>query len=484
MDRSFRKALGLFSLLLTGALLALSWNAQAVERTNKRKATSTPSRTTSDFASETVDPQDKKTKTKGKKGKPSTWPKGGITKVDYTEGGDQLFDFYMIDVGQGDSMVAVCPGSDQKPHLMLVDAGMTNKDSAKSDLFAVLDHFEKIQAAGATDQPLKIDALVLTHPHKDHINMLDDVFTAIQPDVLTIYFGGKRAEYKQTNASEWLYIDKYPDAKPPTTVFGNADPSKRPDDKATAFTATDAKKPAQSFAVGNCKAFVVAVNNDTTGDANDNSVMIKLEYGAGSQAIMLTGDGEEGAEHAALKQFKDGLKFLQSDVLKVGHHGSNTSSDLEWVAAVSPRVALISSGIYEHMLPRCSTIEVLRQASPAINTGADEHNFACFNVRADMDKVFSSGGQAVSVIKSGIKRAPSTNNSGTAQPTVAVDLTDQKARVAELLTKLPDSKTAPSLIVRQKSKAAIYGTLEDSKNSHTLHLVVAKDGKATVQTLK
>jgi competence protein ComEC len=73
---------------------------------------------------------------------------------------------------------------------------------------------------------------------------------------------------------------------------------------------------------------------------NDGSVVAKLTYG--DISIMLTGDATSKTEQIILKG--NSITQLNSDILKVGHHGSRTSSSLEFVKAVSPAYALISDG--------------------------------------------------------------------------------------------------------------------------------------------
>ena len=75
---------------------------------------------------------------------------------------------------------------------------------------------------------------------------------------------------------------------------------------------------------------------------NNNSIVCKLKYR--SSSTLFTGDIEEIAEEKILKKYESNLRILNSTILKVGHHGSKTSSTEEFIKAVSPRLALIGVG--------------------------------------------------------------------------------------------------------------------------------------------
>ena len=75
---------------------------------------------------------------------------------------------------------------------------------------------------------------------------------------------------------------------------------------------------------------------------NNNSIVTKLNYK--SFSMLFTGDIEETAEKEILKQYRNNLEVLKSSILKVGHHGSKTSSIQQFVEAVKPKVSLIGVG--------------------------------------------------------------------------------------------------------------------------------------------
>ena len=75
---------------------------------------------------------------------------------------------------------------------------------------------------------------------------------------------------------------------------------------------------------------------------NNNSNICKLKYN--NFSMMFTGDIEEIAEKQVLYEYKNNLQVLKSNVLKVAHHGSKTSSTEEFIEAVKPKIALIGVG--------------------------------------------------------------------------------------------------------------------------------------------
>ncbi len=94
-------------------------------------------------------------------------------------------------------------------------------------------------------------------------------------------------------------------------------------------------------------------------DANDNSVVLRLVYG--ESKILLTGDAEEPAEKDLIERGR-----LEADVLKVGHHGSSTSTSAAFLEEVMPETALISVGPDRNNLPRSDVLARLREAGADI----------------------------------------------------------------------------------------------------------------------
>jgi competence protein ComEC len=100
----------------------------------------------------------------------------------------------------------------------------------------------------------------------------------------------------------------------------------------------------------------------TSSDINNNSVVLRVEFG--HIAMLLTGDAQSEAEARLLSH---GRADLRADILKVGHHGSAYSSTPQFLAAVRPRIAIISCGrhnVFGHPSPR--TLAALAATGAAI----------------------------------------------------------------------------------------------------------------------
>ncbi|MEG1027506.1 MAG: MBL fold metallo-hydrolase, partial [Oscillospiraceae bacterium] len=147
---------------------------------------------------------------------------------------------------------------------------------------------------------------------------------------------------------EKIFMKKLPRSQTPTTKsyldFLNAIKDK-------GLKITEIKSGA-GFTMGN--GYLTFVNSDKDfDDLNNQSAVVKFEYN--SQSFLFTGDIEKQAEKAILKS------DISADVLKVAHHGSNTSTTDEFLKKVNPSVAVISVGDdnkYNH--PNKDTIEKLK----------------------------------------------------------------------------------------------------------------------------
>lgn len=222
----------------------------------------------------------------------------------------------VLDVGQGDSLLLHSEGQ-----WALVDAGTADSGGV---ILQALENY------GAQSLALA----VATHPHADHIGAMAEVLDAYPPDVF------------------WM-----PDAEHTSATYENMlDAVERSGAEAVLAAAGD------TFTLGSMQITVLspAAGADFDDELNNASLVLLCE-GAGVR-FLLTGDAEAPMEEIMLQ---NGLP--QVDVLKVGHHGSSTSSSTPFIEAIRPRYAAISCGVgnsYGH--PDAQTLETLEQAGAQV----------------------------------------------------------------------------------------------------------------------
>ena len=220
-----------------------------------------------------------------------------------------------LDVGQGDSILIIFPN--QKT--MLIDGG--DRDQSDSILSLLKEY--NIE---------KIDNVVATHPHADHIGGLLNIIQNVP--IGKIYDSGQE---HNTQTFE-NYLDLIESKRIP---FSLARENNEIDDIDSKVDIKIVNPPEPLF-------------TGTGNDINDNSIVLKLTYG--NFSILLTGDIGEISEERLVnnKNIKD------IDILKVAHHGSKYSSTKEFLQSVNPQIAVILVGEnnrYGH--PHLETLERL-----------------------------------------------------------------------------------------------------------------------------
>ena len=195
---------------------------------------------------------------------------------------------YYIDVGQADSILIV-----NKNQSALIDAG--NNDDGQ-------DVVNFIKSKGIT----KLDYVIGTHPHEDHIGGLDDVINNIDAD--KIYLPKIRTNTK-------TYEDVLQAIQNKNQKIGSFN-------KGDKFTIGDA----------NLEVMTDSILNKE--NLNLSSNIIRMEFKGTS--FLFTGDAETENEKT--------IEWTQTDILKVGHHGSTTSTSQSFLNQIKPKYAIISVG--------------------------------------------------------------------------------------------------------------------------------------------
>ena len=202
---------------------------------------------------------------------------------------------YFLDIGQGDSIFIKSPSGNK----MIVDGGPGK--TVLQELSKVLPFHDR-----------KIDVVVSTHPDKDHIGGLVEVLKNYDVD---------------------FEID--PNVNAETAVLGNFE---------VALSKKDTKRIVARRGVtvdlgGGAKFIILFPDRDVLDvETNVASIVGKLVYG--EKSFLLTGDSPQSIEEYLV--YLDG-ENLESDVLKIGHHGSRTSSATSFIETVNPRYAVIQA---------------------------------------------------------------------------------------------------------------------------------------------
>ena len=223
---------------------------------------------------------------------------GAASSCDISEVGTQEgspFSVYYLDVGQADCELILCGDS-----AVLIDAGDV-------DAFPTIDAFLK------SKEVKTIQYFILSHAHADHIGSADEVL--------------------ENYTVENVILPKYTEENMPTsTVY---------EDVLTALSDFQgrviAAAPGNTYQLPEFRFTVLAPNADYK-ELNDTSVVIRAVYG--ETAFLFQGDAEKKSEQAILDLGLD----VRADVIKLGHHGSTTSSTETYLQAVSPKFAVISCG--------------------------------------------------------------------------------------------------------------------------------------------
>lgn len=199
---------------------------------------------------------------------------------------------HFLDVGQGDAIIVQCDG-----HNMMIDGGdrYSNQFIYSYLRSMELDYF---------------DCIISTHPHEDHIQGLATALVLCDAGI--IY-------------------------SPVTEYDGNGfnDLKRKAEEKNIDIVLPLDER--SSFYLGNAEVTILSIPHPDW-NLNDQSIIVKVQYG--DIRFLFMGDAEWEAEQDLIARGMD----ISADVLKVGHHGSPTSTSDEFIKAVQPTYAIISVG--------------------------------------------------------------------------------------------------------------------------------------------
>ena len=298
---------------------------------------------------------------------------------------------HFVDVGTG--LAAFVEG----PDFSLIYDGGSNDDYALGKRNRLLAYLRKVRP-----DLRAIDHLIISHPHRDHVELLPDLFDAYE--IRNVWESGRVHDIcgyralltKIANEPGVVYHDAHPSGGPhvatlpPKACYGAA---------AESFDVEiphgDALRQGLNVALG-ADAGMSFLTADAAlhPDPNENSVVVRLDLGP--QRLLFMGDAEASSDREAPSvpprpDFAEGFLVdccaaaLRSQMLVVGHHGSMSSSRVRFLDAVGAQIFIISSGPKRYgsvILPDQQVLNELQARGPVWRTDFDDN--AC---RTDTAKI-------------------------------------------------------------------------------------------------
>lgn len=242
-----------------------------------------------------------------------------VSTTQAEESPDGEVEIHFLDVGQGDSTLIRTADA-----VILVDTG----DIKKSVTQSIITYLQDLNIE-------KIDYLFLTHPDADHIGGAPDIIRAF-------------------TVTHCLM----PDVAKSTQIFTNT---------VAALEERDVDviqgKAGMTLTAGSLRMELLAPNSEKYSNTNNYSIVFRLVFG--ENRVLMTGDAETISENEMLAACSPAA--LRADILKVGHHGSDTSTGQTFLSRVHPDYAVISVGAgnkYGH--PCAETLASLQKAEVEI----------------------------------------------------------------------------------------------------------------------
>lgn len=210
----------------------------------------------------------------------------------YINTNNDLLKVHYLDVGQGDSIFIELPNNET----MLIDAA----ESYQSE--NIINYLKNLNYQ-------KIDYVIGTHPHTDHIGGLKDIINTFE--IGKIYMPKVVSTTKTYESLLMAIKDKN-------------------------LKINTAKAGTSIIDIDTLKINILAPNNSTYTELNNYSVVTKITYG--TTKFLFMGDAEKLSENEIKED-------VTADVIKIGHHGSNTSSSIDFIKKVNAKYGIISVGL-------------------------------------------------------------------------------------------------------------------------------------------
>lgn len=224
---------------------------------------------------------------------------------------------HFLDVGKADCIYIKCENKN-----ILIDAA--DKDVSNS----VVEYL-------CRQNINKLDLVVVTHPHRDHIGQMEDVVNNFKID--NFIMSEIPLEIIPTSITYKKMLESIKNKNLKIKLVHSG----------------------EKFTLGNLKIDILGPYKQYD-NLNNNSVVMRLEYG--NESFIFTGDAEKEAENDIIK---NGFN-LNASVLKVGHHGSNTSTTKSFLEKVNPKVSIISVGKDKNKLPKENIIKRIKKSGSEI----------------------------------------------------------------------------------------------------------------------
>lgn len=227
---------------------------------------------------------------------------------------------HFIDVGNADCILVR-----QNDHNMLIDTGEPPREKL------IMEYLERHKI-------VKLDLVISTHPHVDHMGMMDKLIRRIPIERFVMSYMPEGQE--PTNSAYMLMLKALNECNVPV----------------------EEAKVGTVYSLGDAKVQILAPHplKEPIEDANQISVVSRLTFG--QHSFLFTGDAEVDLEERMVASGYD----LSATVLKVAHHGSKTSTSPAFLRTVSPQYAVISCGYNDYGHPNGEVIARLSEADVEI----------------------------------------------------------------------------------------------------------------------